>query len=152
MRYTYYLILKHHLSILCIFNFITLVSGQLTTQFTNHSLALFLFFASYSYYRNRQKTMIRVVSLGTPQLSTIKTITQILPLSQNQIILLGYSTDSLKRIELVYEIYDVDTKQTMRTGIISKFGVIFLTNYVSYDESGSFLTLVSAMGTRRIVR
>jgi len=96
--------------------------------------------------------MIRVVSLGTPQLSTIKTITQILPLSQNQIILLGYSTDSLKRIELVYEIYDVDTKQTMRTGIISKFGVIFLTNYVSYDESGSFLTLVSAMGTRRIVR
>lgn len=92
------------------------------------------------------------LACSPPPLALIKTVTQILPYRQSQIILLGHSPDSLKRLEAIYEIHDTQTGETLRTGTISKFGVIFLTPYVPHDQPGAFLVLASSMGSKKIQR
>lgn len=97
--------------------------------------------------------MLKVVNLQAvpPRPRCIKTVTQILPLSQSLLLLLGHSPDSLRKLELVYEIYDSEAADTLRWGSISTFGIVFLTPYVNYDRTGCFLVLCSSMGVRRII-
>jgi hypothetical protein len=96
-------------------------------------------------------TLINLAA-SPPTLTLIKTVTQILPYKLSQIIVLGHSPSSLKLLEVLYEIYDTQSGETIRTGVISKFGVIFLTPYVPHDLPGAFLILASSMGSKKILR
>jgi hypothetical protein len=98
--------------------------------------------------------MSTVINLSSnpPTLANIKTVTQILPYKNSQIIVVGHSPDSLKKLEVLYEIYDTKSAETLQAGTISKFGVIFLTQYVGYDQPGCFLVLANSMGCKKIIR
>lgn len=92
------------------------------------------------------------LSSSPPALSLIKTVTQILPYKNTTVIVVGHSPDSLKKLEILYEVRDTKSEQCLRTGTISKFAVTFLTPYVSYDVPGSYLVLAASMGCKKIIR
>lgn len=87
-----------------------------------------------------------------PSLRLIKTVVQILPLRDQQLIIVGHSPESLKRLEILFEIHDICSGELLSSGTISKFAVIFLTPYVASDMPSHFLVLASSMGSRKVLR
>lgn len=61
-----------------------------------------------------------------PDLDEITTVKWILPAKNDQIIVIGYSKESVSNMQYIYELFDYQDCETKVKGRISNFGVIFL--------------------------
>jgi hypothetical protein len=68
---------------------------------------------------------------------------------KNNVILVGYSLQSLKNNEYLFEVYDIKTNFLTNSGTINIFGVKFLTPYIPYKDH-TFINLISISGKKII--
>lgn len=66
-----------------------------------------------------------------------------------RVVSIGYSMDSLKKNEYLYEVHETQTGRKCSSGRISIFGVTFLSGFVRY-HGNTFINLTSSCG-RKII-